>query len=132
HVGDWVFAKEYREEDYQSMIHNAYLVACGIEEILNRYGYALEDISPKRKEFIMLEQPLPNLCADRIDYNIQGAYFQKFITSEEAQKLFLDLSFEEGKWIITDKELAIKLARFSLFMTEHCWGSALNFMQSRW
>ncbi|MBS3904633.1 MAG: HD domain-containing protein [Simkania sp.] len=132
HVGDWVFAKEHQEEDYQSTIHNSYLVSSGIGEILNRYGYTVEQVSPKRKEFSMLEQPLPNLCADRIDYNIQGAYFQKFITREETKTLFLDLSFEDGKWIITDLDLAAKLTSFSLFMTENCWGSATNCVTSRW
>ncbi len=132
HVGDWVFAKEQQEEDYQTMIHHSYLVDSGIEKILNHYGYTVQQISPKRKEFTMLEQPLPNLCADRIDYNIQGAYYQKFITFEEALKLFLDLSFEEGKWIVGEKELAAKLAYFSLFMTEHCWGSASNCIASQW
>jgi len=46
--------------------------------------------------------------------------------------LFLDLSFENEKWILTNQELATKLANFSLFMTETYWGSAENFMASRW
>jgi HD superfamily phosphohydrolase len=132
HVGDWVYKKENQEDDYQSSIFNLYLTRSGIEEILHRYGYRIDQISPEDKEFSMLEQPLPNLCADRIDYNIQGSYFQKFITKEEAKQLFLDLSFENGKWVLSNQELASKLTRFSLFMTEACWGSAENFMASRW
>lgn len=132
HVGDWVFAREHRDDDYQSTIHNAYLAECGIEQILNRHGYTIEQVSPKREEFQMLEQPLPNLCADRIDYNIQGAYFQQFLSYEETQRLLIDLAFESGRWVIRDLDLAVKLTRFSLFMTEDCWGSALNWMSSRW
>jgi hypothetical protein len=131
HVGDWVFGKEYQEDDYQSVIHRHYLAVSGVEDILNRYGYTVEQISPKRPVFTMLEQPLPNLSADRIDYNIQGAYFQNFLTREEAQELFHDLAFENGKWIITKNDLAAKLTRFSLFMTEDCWGSAVNYVTSR-
>lgn len=132
HVGDWVYRKENQDDDYQSCIFNLYLARSGVEKILNRHGYHIDQISPKRKDFLMLEQPLPNLCADRIDYNIQGSYFQEFITKEEARQLFLDLSFENGKWVLTNQELASKLAHFSLFMTETCWGSAENFMASRW
>jgi HD superfamily phosphohydrolase len=132
HVGDWVYTRENQEDDYQSSIHNLCLIRSGIEEILNRYGFEIDQISPKRKEFVMLEQPLPNLCADRIDYNIQGSYFQKFLTKDETKQLFSDLSFEEGKWVITNQELATKLANFSLFMTKDCWGSAQNFMTSKW
>lgn len=132
HVGDFVFKKNQQEEDYQSLIHPIYLASSGIEKILNRHGFTIDQISPKKSEFAMLEQPLPNLCADRIDYNIQGAYFQKFINREEAQKILEDLRFEEGKWLLTNQDLATKLAQFSLFMTENCWGHAINFMTSQW
>lgn len=132
HVGDWVFGKEYQEEDYQSSIHRLYLAISGVEKILNKYGYTVEQIAPKRDSFRMLEQPLPNLSADRIDYNIQGAYFQNLLTKEEAQELFHDLIFKEGKWLISRKDLASKLSYFSLFMVEDCWGSAVNYVTSRW
>jgi hypothetical protein len=132
HVGDWVFGKEYQEDDYQSTIHRLYLAVSGVEEILNRHGYTIEQISPKRKEFIMLEQSLPNLSADRIDYNIQGAYYQNFLTREEALEFFHNLLFESGKWITTNQDLAKKLTLFSLHMTENCWGSAVNYVTSRW
>lgn len=132
HVGDWVFGKEYQEDDYQSTIHRLHLAVSGIEKILNKYGYTIEQILPKRAKFKMLEQPLPDLCADRIDYNIQGAYYQNFLTKEEARELFQDLLFDEGRWIISRIDLAVKLTHFSLFMTENCWGSALNYVTSRW
>lgn len=132
HVGDWVFEKEHQEEDYQSTIHRLYLAFSGIEEILNRHGVTIDEVLPKRPEFIMLEQPLPFLSADRLDYNLQGAYFQGFLTLKEAKELFQDVVFEEGKWTLSNKELAKKLTLFSLFMTENCWGSALNHMNSRW
>jgi uncharacterized protein len=132
HVGDWVFKMQNLEEDYQTSIHQRCLILSGIETILNQYGYTIEQISPKREIFTMLEQPLPNLAADRIDYNIQGAYFQHFLTKEEAQELFQDLSFEDGKWLITRKDLASKLTRFSLFMTADCWSSVKNNLTSNW
>ena len=72
----------------------------------------------------MLEQPLPNLCADRIDYNIQGAYFQGFLTKEEALELYENLKIVNGYWISNRIDLLRKLVKFSLFMTENCWGRA--------
>jgi hypothetical protein len=132
HVGDWVFKMEHLKTDYQTSIHLQYLKQSGLEQILNAHGYTAETLLPNRKEFIMLEQSLPNLNADRIDYNIQGAYFQHFLTKEEGLELFADIVFEEGKWIITKRDLATRLTRFSLFMTKDCWGSADNYMGSKW
>ena len=73
HVGDWVFGKEYQEEDYQTTIHRQHLrrFRCGDDFESSRL-YHRTDPS-KKSEFRMLEQSLPNLSADRIDYNIQGA-----------------------------------------------------------
>lgn len=132
HVGDWVFGKEFQEGDYQSTIHKLYLKTTGIEDLLAKYGYTLDDILPLEKNFPMLEQPLPSLSADRIEYNIQGAYYQNFLTKEETRELLQDLVYSEGRWIISRKDLATKLMRFSLFMTEDCWGSPVNYATSRW
>jgi HD superfamily phosphohydrolase len=132
HVGDWLFGKEHQEDDYQGMIFKQYLRESGLEEILTKHGFEIDEVLPKGATFVMLEQPLPNLCADRIDYNIQGAYFQGFLTAEESRELFDDFQFVEGRWVSTRVDLLRKLADFSLFMTQDCWGSACNCVMSRW
>lgn len=132
HVGDWVFGKENCEIDYQTTIHKLYLCHSGIEKILLKHGYTIEQVFPNRNEFQMLEQPLPNMCADRIDYNIQGAYFQNFLTKQEALELFEDFKFINGIWVATRVDLLKILAQFSFHMTQTCWGSAANYVRSRW
>ncbi len=132
HVGDWVFNKQCRDDDYQSIIFRFYLLASGLEKILNKHGYTIEQVIPSKQRFAMLEQPLPNLCADRIDYNLQGAYYQNFITKDEALEFLQDLRFAGGHWLTTRVDIAAKLTRFSLFMTEDCWSSPINHMQSKW
>lgn len=132
HVGDWVFGREQQEDDYHNIVFKFYVASSGLETILLKHGFTIDQISPKRKEFCRLEQPLPNLCADRLDYNIQGAYFQGFLTKEEALLLAKDVEFIEGKWMTTNVDLTLKLARFSLYMTENCWGNAFNYASSRY
>ena len=132
HVGDWIFRKENQDKDYQSSIHKNFLEKSGLGKILGKYGFSIDQILPTEKAFPSLEQKLPNLCADRIDYNIQGAYHQGFITYEEAKQIIEDLQFIQGSWVSTKPELMKKLVRFSLFMTQNCWGSAENYNLSRW
>jgi hypothetical protein len=100
--------------------------------LLIKYGYTINQIYPKNKNFKRLEQPLPNLCADRIDYNLQGAYFQEFLTKEEVLELYNDLQFINGKWVGTRPDLLKKMALFPIFMTRDCWGSPTNYALSRW
>ena len=132
HVGDWVFPRENREDSYHETIFELFLACSGLEKLLHQHGYSVAQISPKNPKFIMLEQPLPALCADRIDYNIQGAYYQGFIEKEEVLLLYNDLHFSQGAWWGSNKELFKKLTEFSIFMTEDCWGSADNYLTSAW
>jgi HD superfamily phosphohydrolase len=130
HVGDWIFDKAHQAVDYQNTIHAWHLTQSGLGDILKRHGFTLEEVQPSAHP--ALECPLPDLCADRIDYNIQGAYHRGLITYEQAQALRDGLQFIEGKWVSADVEGMRRLARFSLLMTQECWGSPANDLTSRW
>ena len=131
HVGDWMFGKENQEADYQGTIHTIFLKKSGLATILEKYQISAEEVLPLEKYFPMLEQKGPKLCADRIDYNIQGAYYRGFITYDEALILFNRFQFHDGVWIHLESELMKKLVYFSLYMTEKCWGSAGNHFLSK-
>ncbi len=127
HVGDWIFWT-----DYHSDVFCNFLAESGLEEILKKHNLSVDKIIFNKERFPALEQELPNLCADRIDYNLQGAYHRGFITRREAQEVLNGLQFLNGQWGSSDKELMKRLARFSLMMTETCWGGVPNFFFSRW
>jgi len=132
HVGDYAFNPTCPQESYQDDVHQWFLQKYGIGKILNKYGITIEQVHPKSGKFSALEQELPNLCADRIDYNLQGSFFQGFLTKAEIKEILDDLQFVEGNWVSTKPELMKKMAQFSLHMTKHCWGSADNFLMSKW
>lgn len=132
HVGDWIFNRQNQEIDYQSITHTEYLKKSGLEDILNRHGYNAKEMLPTQRSYPALEQPLPNLCADRLDYNIQGAFHQGFITKEEALELFQEIQYVNGHWISQNHKVLKKLVRYSLYMTENCWGSGTEYVLSMW
>lgn len=45
----------------------------------------------------MLEQPAPELCADRIDYTLRDMYQYENITMEEVDNFLAPLIIKEGK-----------------------------------
>ncbi|MBI2743801.1 MAG: hypothetical protein HYX48_07795 [Chlamydiales bacterium] len=132
HVGDFLFNFESQKDAYQDSVHEWFLKRYGVGEILERHGLTISQIHHKHGGFQALEQELPNLCADRIDYNIQGAYLRGMITKEEALEIVEDLEFSEGRWISTKPALMRKVALFSLLMTHSCWGSARSYLTSLW
>lgn len=136
HTADYLFAAQgnfHENDSYQDSVHLSYLAHAGITPILSHYGYTLESIDPHNKAFTALEQELPDMCADRIDYNIRaaGLTFDK-ITQKEADFIYNNLSYKDGKWFFTDAQAALIFAELSLFYTEDFLNSGLNDVMNIW
>ncbi len=130
HVGDYVF-EVLGKDSYQDGIHEWYLNTSGLSEILQRHGFVAKEILPKSGKFGALEQELPELCADRIDYNLQGAFYRGFLSRNEAMEIIGGLQFDGKTWVAKDSKALSKMARFSIFMSHDCWGSPRNYFASR-
>ena len=132
HVGDWVFGKEYHEQDYQMTIHKIHLAVSGVEEILNRHGYTVDQVLPQRA-------PLHHVGAafaqrmrrqDRLQH--PRGLLPKFPHQRGGDRTFRGFPLHQWAMGPTRKDLLLKMGRFSLFMTIDCWGNDLNYALSRW
>ena len=123
HVGDWVFRHRDGKDSYQDKIHDEFLIKSGLQEVLKKHGLSTREIHHKQNKFAMLEQRLPDLCADRIEYNLQGGLREGLITVDDLDQIVQDLSFCDGNWFFTDPATAKKFAAISLYHTQHVWGS---------
>ncbi len=130
HVGDYVF-EVLGNDSYQDGIHEWYLNVSGLSTILESHGYEAKGILPKSGKFPALEQELPDLCADRIDYNLQGAYYRGLFSKEDAKEVLDGLRFDGNAWIAKPSLALGKMACFSVFMSCDCWSSPRNYFASR-
>lgn len=121
HVGDYVFGNTPGFSAYQDKIHSWYIKESGLETILNKYNIAVQDIIPEN--FPFLKNKLPNLCADRLDYNLQGGFLRGLISKNELQEIWNDLDIQSEHWVFSSEKNAEILANASLIMTETLWGS---------
>jgi HD superfamily phosphohydrolase len=127
HLGDIVFQNSNNvQEAYQDNIHNWYLTKAGIADILAKYQIKIEDVSPKNSEFTALEQPFPDMNADRIEYNLHTALVFKNLDQEDVAKILAALKYENRKWYFTDITNAKKFATLSTYYTKAFWGNAHN------
>lgn len=133
HCGSLVFSATILDaESQQDDDHVAFLKATGIDDILHKHGFNSEQVHHKNKHFTALERDLPNLCADRIEYNLNGALQENLLTKQQITSILAHLKFEHGFWFFTDPYSAKKFASISLWKTEHTWGSAENVMVCLW
>ena len=132
HVGDHVFNHHSEGSSYQDDIHEWFLRKYSIDKILNNYGIELRSILHKAAGFKMLEQDLPDICADRLDYNLRGGMVAGILKLEEVEPILQKLCFENGRWFFTDPAAAAKFARISVYLTEHEFGSLENGLVYKW
>lgn len=134
HVGDYLFKqKEFNaDSSYQDDIHAWYLQQQKVDVLLAKYGYTLEQVLPKKNPYLGLDQDLPNICADRLEYNLYEGVLDAMLDANDVQTILDDLKFEQGRWFFSSIEVAKKFAEVPLHLTAHHWGSAENFLLYSW
>lgn len=100
HVGDYVFKN--KEENYHEEMFAEVLINSDVPAVLRKHGYHIDEILDG--SFPLLEQPLPHLCADRLDYTLRDAVHAGLI-NRPAAKLFLEhISIQGGRIVVTNEE----------------------------
>ncbi len=127
HVGGWIYHSDYRIADaHQDGIHAWFIANSSITELLARYGISPDQVHHKGNGFTVLEQSLPDICADRLDYNLQGAYYEGLASQEDISFLLSSLHCQNGIWYFDNRDAARMFAQNSVFMARNIWGSPTN------
>lgn len=129
HLADYLFAESMQEAvtvGYQDTVHLRYLRRQNLNPLLAKYGLKLEDLDPDKGTYLTLEQPLPDICADRLEYNLHTALITHKMTKEEVRKVLKNAKFKDGKWFFLDKDSAEALGKLSLDFTQNFWASHTN------
>lgn len=102
HVGDYVF--DNREEDYHEQIFESVILNSEIPAVLIKHGYEAEQIL--NGTFNILEQPLPLLCADRLDYTLRDAMHARLITRQHAKSFLSSITLQNDAIVVNSEEYA--------------------------
>lgn len=99
HVGDYVFkneAENYHEEMFEEVLMNSEIPA-----LLDKHGYHIDQILDGN--FPLLEQPLPELCADRLDYTLRDSLHAGLINRASAKLFLAHITMQEERIVVTDE-----------------------------
>lgn len=102
HVGDYIVSN--KEEDYHEQLFEEVLMESDIPLILKKHGYDINDLV--KGDFSILEQPLPLLCADRIDYTLRDALHARLITPLEAKSFLTQLILKDEVIFVKNQDSA--------------------------
>ena len=121
HCIDYILADgNAAEQSHQDRSHAAFVGASIIPEILAWHDFDTLSILDDRR-FPLKEQPLPDLCADRIDYSLREALAYREITPADAHYFLSHLSVEDSHWVFTDQKTARAYAELYRTMNSSYW-----------
>lgn len=104
HVID--YALENRHENYHEEIFEEILIKSDVPSILEKFGYDYRDIVLDESKWSILEQPAPDLCADRVDYTLRDMFQYGMISLDEVKSFLDSLKVVEGKMCLDSIDAA--------------------------
>ncbi|MEO8288448.1 MAG: HD domain-containing protein [Chloroflexota bacterium] len=121
HTVDIVFPSV--EHNFHEQFQHDIVMQSSIPAILERHGVSLHAaLEPDR--FPLLEQPLPDLCADRLDYALRDLHGAGMITQGEANEFISHLVPTPRGPVLDSVEMALWFARLFLKANDTLWTSA--------
>jgi len=102
HVSDYVFGNE--DETYHEQLFETVVSHSEVPFLLEKHGYTLEQLL--NGQFSILEQPIPYLCADRLDYTLRDAMHSGIINRQQARHFLNFVTLVDGKVSVDNPEQA--------------------------
>jgi len=102
HVGDYVF--DCIEENYHETVFAEVIYQSEIPDVLLKHGYDVNQIIFGK--FDLLEQPMPFLCYDRLDYTLRDSVHAGVITPQSARKFLDHVVLRNNKLAVFDVDQA--------------------------
>lgn len=118
HVVDFAFPNT--EHTYHEMHRAAVLAASDLPEILAGYDLDWQWVA-EAENFTLLEQPLPALCADRLDYFMRDGVTLGLIAPAEVVTLLAHLQVRDGRIVVNDLRVARWLGERFMVLDEAIW-----------
>lgn len=104
HVIDYVF-DGHETQAYHEEHKLDYVSTTDIPNILQKHGYHWLDFMDEAR-FPLLEQEIPHLCADRLDYFLRDACDLGLATGVEIRQTIAHLVRYRGRMVVDDLEVA--------------------------
>jgi len=120
HVVDFLYPSQ--EHTFHEAHRESVIAASDLPEILDRHGLDWRTVSDADR-FSLLEQPLPALCADRLDYFLRDGVGMGLVSSAEAAQLLAHLCVQEGRIVVDEMDVARWLGDRFMAIDDAVWCS---------
>jgi len=118
HVIDWVIG-DSSKQDYQDRTHADYIMRTELPDLLKKHSIPLAAATDPH-HYSLLEQPTPELCADRVDYTLRCATLRGHTT--QVQHCIPFLTAHYGRLVFMTGSAAEEFYHLYRHFQETEWG----------
>jgi len=121
HVVDYLYRQEDRQEHHETLFQQVFMNS-QLPKIAQTNGIKPE-IFLEKENFFLLEKPIPDLCADRLDYFFRDSVLLGACKQDDI-KLFMDhLVVREGEILVDNAAIAKNIALGYMECSKRLWAS---------
>jgi len=121
HVVDFVYPN--RDHDYHEVHRDKMILSSDLPEVLANHGLDWREVA-EADNYPLLEQPLPQLCADRLDYFLRDGILDVGTFSQQDGAALLEhLVVHQGQIVVDSLAAAQWLGEHFIRLDDACWCS---------
>jgi HD superfamily phosphohydrolase len=121
HVVDYLYRQEEKQEHHESLFQQVFM-SSQIPKIAQTNGISPE-VFLERDSFRLLERPIPDLCADRLDYFFRDSVLLGVCKKEETDAFMQHLVVRENEIMVDDPLIAKAMAIGFIECAKRLWAS---------
>jgi hypothetical protein len=107
---------------FQDDVFETFVRRSSIPKILNKYNFDIEFLFDD-SYLPLLERPLPELCADRIDYILRTGVHYGEIDKEMVCQFLSQLKIINHQWVFENSVFARRFAEYFLRVSTRCYSN---------
>ena len=125
HLSTYAIQGKYSGEEFHELMQEKFINDSGLADLLKKQNYTVDDLL-HTKSFTLLENDLPNICADRIDYALRDGLHLQILSRQQADQIIEGLIVKDGEFMFSDENSAF-LYSFNFYLLNLMfYGSAVE------
>jgi len=121
HVVDYIYNQQDTQEHHEELLQHI-LINSDIPKIAEKNGIK-PDLLMDIQLFPLLEKPVPDLCADRLDYFFRDSVLIGVNKPEDIRMFMQHLAVKDNEIVVDDAAVARKMALGFIECVKKFWGS---------
>lgn len=105
HVSTYAFQGKYTGVEFHELQQKRFMETSGLSQLINKLGFDANQLLHEKK-FTLLENDLPDICADRLDYALRDGLHLQILSRQQVEQVIKGLKVHDHEFVFSNIEAA--------------------------